>query len=170
MSKGVETKGKNLARKRKRLKARHSKLANEINQDRMTGLCAELEQFELQTSSPGCLEGLSWSGGERRSRPARAPDIASQFLEHSQASRAVAKCIAEFGRIDFVISGAAGNFLCPIDRLSSNAFKSVFEIDLLGTLYLQRYIAMNNDIKPPHLVIMPTLTPLFTKLVKHLLR
>ncbi|PLW56905.1 hypothetical protein PCANC_01289 [Puccinia coronata f. sp. avenae] len=47
--------------------------------------------------------------------------------------KAVAKCIAEFGRIDFVISGAAGNFLCPIDQLSSNAFKSVVEIDLLGT-------------------------------------
>jgi len=46
---------------------------------------------------------------------------------------AVAKCISEYGRIDFVIAGAAGNFLCPIDQLSPNAFKSVVEIDLLGT-------------------------------------
>ncbi|KAH9472445.1 hypothetical protein MJO28_001700 [Puccinia striiformis f. sp. tritici] len=48
-------------------------------------------------------------------------------------AKAVAKCISEYGRIDFVIAGAAGNFLCPIDQLSSNAFKSVVEIDLLGT-------------------------------------
>jgi len=47
---------------------------------------------------------------------------------------AVAKCISEYGRIDFVIAGAAGNFLCPIDQLSPNAFKSVVEIDLVRRL------------------------------------
>ncbi|KAG0149257.1 hypothetical protein CROQUDRAFT_653828 [Cronartium quercuum f. sp. fusiforme G11] len=52
-------------------------------------------------------------------------------LESLQA--AVESCVKEFDRIDFVIAGAAGNFLCPIDQLSSNAFKSVIEIDLLGT-------------------------------------
>ncbi|PLW21408.1 hypothetical protein PCANC_03849 [Puccinia coronata f. sp. avenae] len=48
-------------------------------------------------------------------------------------SREVAKYIAEFGRIEFVVSGAAGNLLCPINQLSSNAFKLVVKIDLLGT-------------------------------------
>ncbi|PLW28236.1 hypothetical protein PCASD_17702 [Puccinia coronata f. sp. avenae] len=62
-----------------------------------------------------------------------APNIAPQFLKHSQASREVAKYIAEFGRIEFVVSGAAGNLLCPINQLSSNAFKLVVKIDLLGT-------------------------------------
>jgi peroxisomal 2,4-dienoyl-CoA reductase len=42
---------------------------------------------------------------------------------------AVDKAIAKFGRIDFVICGAAGNFLAPIDGLSENAFKTVIEID-----------------------------------------
>ncbi|CED83982.1 Reductases with broad range of substrate specificities [Phaffia rhodozyma] len=46
---------------------------------------------------------------------------------------AVGKCIEKFGKIDFVICGAAGNFLSPIDLLSPNAFKTVIEIDLLGT-------------------------------------
>ncbi|KZV75270.1 2,4-dienoyl-CoA reductase [Peniophora sp. CONT] len=46
---------------------------------------------------------------------------------------AVKKTIEEFGRIDFVICGAAGNFLAPISGLSENAFRTVIEIDTLGT-------------------------------------
>jgi len=39
----------------------------------------------------------------------------------------------ELGRIDFVICGAAGNFLADVKNLSANAFKSVIDIDLLGS-------------------------------------
>ncbi|KAF9043217.1 2,4-dienoyl-CoA reductase [Panaeolus papilionaceus] len=46
---------------------------------------------------------------------------------------AVAKTIEKFGRIDYVICGAAGNFLAPISGLSENAFRTVIEIDTLGT-------------------------------------
>lgn len=46
---------------------------------------------------------------------------------------AVSKTIERFGRIDFVICGAAGNFLAPISGLSENAFRTVIEIDTLGT-------------------------------------
>jgi peroxisomal 2,4-dienoyl-CoA reductase len=64
---------------------------------------------------------------------------------------AVTKTIENFGRIDFVIcgntritpyptmcahpgaTGAAGNFLAPIAGLSENAFRTVIEIDTLGT-------------------------------------
>ncbi|KAG0645552.1 Sporulation-specific [Hyphodiscus hymeniophilus] len=47
--------------------------------------------------------------------------------------RAAEKCVEVLGSIDFVIAGAAGNFLAPIDQLSSNAFKSVIDIDVLGS-------------------------------------
>ncbi|TID00093.1 Peroxisomal 2,4-dienoyl-CoA reductase SPS19 [Colletotrichum higginsianum] len=46
---------------------------------------------------------------------------------------AVEECVAKLGAIDFVIAGAAGNFLSPIEGLSTNAFKSVVDIDLLGS-------------------------------------
>lgn len=46
---------------------------------------------------------------------------------------AVEKTVQEFGKIDFVIAGAAGNFLSPIAKLSSNAFRTVTEIDLVGS-------------------------------------
>lgn len=46
---------------------------------------------------------------------------------------AVKQCIDIYGKIDFVVCGAAGNFLAPISGLSENAFRTVIEIDTLGT-------------------------------------
>ncbi|KAK5312880.1 peroxisomal 2 4-dienoyl-CoA reductase sps19 [Exophiala xenobiotica] len=46
---------------------------------------------------------------------------------------AVSGCVQELGQIDYVICGAAGNFLAPIVQLSDNAFKTVLDIDLLGS-------------------------------------
>ncbi|ODV77743.1 NAD(P)-binding protein [Suhomyces tanzawaensis NRRL Y-17324] len=47
--------------------------------------------------------------------------------------KAAEATVNELGRIDFVIAGAAGNFLSDFNHLSSNAFKSVISIDLLGS-------------------------------------
>jgi len=46
---------------------------------------------------------------------------------------AVNKTIERFGKIDFVVCGAAGNFLAPISELSENGFRTVIEIDTIGT-------------------------------------
>ncbi|KAL4792396.1 hypothetical protein BDV19DRAFT_368776 [Aspergillus venezuelensis] len=46
---------------------------------------------------------------------------------------AVDRCVKELGAIDFVIAGAAGNFLASINQISTNAFKSVMDIDVLGS-------------------------------------
>lgn len=45
---------------------------------------------------------------------------------------AVKATIDAFGKIDFVICGAAGNFLAPIDGLSENGFRTVIEIDTVS--------------------------------------
>ncbi|EGW30726.1 uncharacterized protein SPAPADRAFT_141696 [Spathaspora passalidarum NRRL Y-27907] len=47
--------------------------------------------------------------------------------------KAVDHTVEQLGKIDYVIAGAAGNFLCDFNHLSSNAFKSVISIDLLGS-------------------------------------
>lgn len=40
--------------------------------------------------------------------------------------------------MDILVNGAAGNFLCPAEALSANAFKTVIEIDLIGTFNMAR--------------------------------
>lgn len=43
------------------------------------------------------------------------------------------KTVEIFGKIDFVIAGAAGNFIASVNKLSANAFKTVIDIDLIGS-------------------------------------
>lgn len=52
----------------------------------------------------------------------------------AELATAVQKAIDTFGKIDFVICGAAGNFLAPIDGMSENAFRTVLEIDTVSPL------------------------------------
>ena len=43
-----------------------------------------------------------------------------------------------WGEIDILISGAAGNFLAPAVGMSANAFRTVVDIDLIGTFHVLR--------------------------------
>jgi NAD(P)-dependent dehydrogenase (short-subunit alcohol dehydrogenase family) len=42
------------------------------------------------------------------------------------------------GRIDLLVNNAAGNFVCPAERLSANAWRAVLGIVLDGTFYCSR--------------------------------
>jgi NAD(P)-dependent dehydrogenase (short-subunit alcohol dehydrogenase family) len=54
-------------------------------------------------------------------------------------TRAVMEQIhSAWGPMDIVVSGAAGNFLSPAAGLSANGFKTVVDIDLLGTFNVFR--------------------------------
>ncbi|KAK4623730.1 Peroxisomal 2,4-dienoyl-CoA reductase SPS19 [(3E)-enoyl-CoA-producing] [Fulvia fulva] len=50
------------------------------------------------------------------------------------------RCARELGSIDFAIAGAAGNFLAPMSQLSPNAFRTVMEIDTLGSYYTAKAV------------------------------
>jgi peroxisomal 2,4-dienoyl-CoA reductase len=50
-----------------------------------------------------------------------------------QVKAAVDAAVTAMGQIDVLVNGAAGNFPATLDSLSYNAFKTVIEIDLLGT-------------------------------------
>ena len=55
------------------------------------------------------------------------------------ATRAVLEATVQgFGPLDIVVSGAAGNFLAPVQELSANGFRTVVEIDLNGTFNVFR--------------------------------
>ncbi|KAM4525033.1 peroxisomal 2,4-dienoyl-CoA reductase [(3E)-enoyl-CoA-producing] isoform 2-T2 [Odontesthes bonariensis] len=53
---------------------------------------------------------------------------------------AVDETLKEFGRVDVLVNNAAGNFLCPASALSFNAFKTVLEIDTMGTFNTSKVV------------------------------
>ncbi|UJP65017.1 SDR family oxidoreductase [Mongoliitalea daihaiensis] len=59
--------------------------------------------------------------------------IACDVREISQVESMFDEADAIFGRIDVVLNNAAGNFISPTERLSSNAFSTVIDIVLKGT-------------------------------------
>ncbi|MFO0684732.1 MAG: SDR family oxidoreductase [Sandaracinus sp.] len=59
--------------------------------------------------------------------------IGCDVRDGKQVEAALDRALERFGRIDVVVNGAAGNFLAPAAALSYNGFKTVLEIDAMGT-------------------------------------
>lgn len=53
----------------------------------------------------------------------KTEDVARNLADHLEA----------YGKVDFLVNNAAGNFLCPIEDMSENAFKAVMDIVVHGT-------------------------------------
>lgn len=77
------------------------------------------------------VAGLRAAGHEAQgwSADVRSYDAVEQALRDTHDA---------WGPIDIVVSGAAGNFLAPAIGMSANAFKTVIDIDLLGTFHVLR--------------------------------
>jgi NAD(P)-dependent dehydrogenase (short-subunit alcohol dehydrogenase family) len=67
-----------------------------------------------------------------------ARGFAADVRNVESVAAALAATAADWGPLDVVVSGAAGNFLSPAEDLSANAFKTVVDIDLLGTFNVLR--------------------------------
>jgi NAD(P)-dependent dehydrogenase (short-subunit alcohol dehydrogenase family) len=74
---------------------------------------------------------IKQSGGEARGFVADVRDFDS-------VAAAFAGVRAEWGTVDVLVSGAAGNFLAEVNSLSSNGFKVVVDIDPIGTFNVMR--------------------------------
>ena len=64
--------------------------------------------------------------------------VAADVRDFDAVQNAIAKTVEHYGRIDIVINGAAGNFLCAADQLSPNGFGTVVDIDTKGTFNVCR--------------------------------
>ncbi len=64
--------------------------------------------------------------------------IACDVRDFESVDKAMKQGQEAFGKYDFVLSGAAGNFVAPALGMSSNGFKVVVDIDLLGTFHVFR--------------------------------
>ena len=68
----------------------------------------------------------------------RVAGMCADVRDFDSVGRALAESVTRFGPVDVLVSGAAGNFLCTAQRMSANGFKSVVDIDLLGTFHVVR--------------------------------
>jgi peroxisomal 2,4-dienoyl-CoA reductase len=64
--------------------------------------------------------------------------VAADVRDYEAVERAIAATVEHYGKIDIVVNGAAGNFLCKAEELSANGFGTVVDIDTKGTFNVSR--------------------------------
>jgi peroxisomal 2,4-dienoyl-CoA reductase len=108
-----------------------------------TGICRGIA---LAFAAHGCdvaitsrkLEHLEPTAAELRALGVRASAKAADVRDPAAVNDAVAAVVSELGRLDILINGAAGNFICLAENLSPNGFGTVVDIDLKGTFNMSR--------------------------------
>jgi NAD(P)-dependent dehydrogenase (short-subunit alcohol dehydrogenase family) len=75
---------------------------------------------------------------ELRTLGAKVCPVAADVRDMAALEAAFARSRTELGPIDVLVCGAAGNFLVPAEKLSANGFKSVIDIDLIGSFNASR--------------------------------
>lgn len=91
-------------------------------------VCVASRRPEKVEAAVACLRGLG----------AEAEGAVCDVRDPAAVETAMARFDAAFGPVDVLVSGAAGNFPAPAVGMSANAFRSVVEIDLLGTYHVMR--------------------------------
>jgi len=78
-------------------------------------------------------EKLDAAAGAIRASGGSVATSALDVRDYPALEAALKKTRDQFGEIDILVCGAAGNFPAPVVGMSANAFKAVIDIDLLGT-------------------------------------
>ena len=108
-----------------------------------TGICRGIA---LALASAGCdvaitsrkQEHLEPAVEDLRRAGVRAFALAGDVRDPSAVEVVVSKAAEVFGRLDILVNGAAGNFVCLAENLSPNGFGTVVDIDLKGTFNVSR--------------------------------
>jgi NAD(P)-dependent dehydrogenase (short-subunit alcohol dehydrogenase family) len=85
-----------------------------------------------QEKIDAAVEKLKSHGGE-------AAGFAADVRDAEAVSNALKAAHDRLGPFDVLISGAAGNFPAPALGITSNGFKAVIDIDVLGTFHVLRF-------------------------------
>ena len=83
-------------------------------------------------------EKLDNAAVELRALGAKVCAVAADVRDFAALESAFAKSRQELGPMDVLVSGAAGNFPVRAEKLSPNGFKTVVDIDLLGSFNASR--------------------------------
>jgi NAD(P)-dependent dehydrogenase (short-subunit alcohol dehydrogenase family) len=79
------------------------------------------------------LEKATAAANEIRAIGPGALGLSADVREYEAVEKSIHETIGAFGGIDIVVSGAAGNFPAPAVSISAKGFKTVVDIDLIGT-------------------------------------
>jgi len=60
--------------------------------------------------------------------------VACDVRKYDEVENVLRQAIETFGRVDILVNNAAGNFISPTERLSANAFSSIIDIVLKGSV------------------------------------
>jgi NAD(P)-dependent dehydrogenase (short-subunit alcohol dehydrogenase family) len=83
-------------------------------------------------------EKLDAAAAELRALGAAVCHGVADVRDFAALEALLARVKDELGPVDVLVAGAAGNFLCPAEQLSANGFKTVVDIDLLGSFNAAR--------------------------------
>lgn len=78
-------------------------------------------------------EKLDAAAAAIRARGGIAATHSTDVRDYQGLAAALQSTRDQFGEIDILVCGAAGNFPAPVLGMSANGFKAVIDIDLLGT-------------------------------------
>jgi len=79
---------------------------------------------------------LEESAGKLRAEGIDALGVQGDVRDFEKCCAAVNEVVAHYGRLDILVNCAAGNFMTPAEKLSSNGFKTVIDIDLVGSFHM----------------------------------
>ena len=94
------------------------------------GASVALVSRKLEHLQPAA-DAINASGG-------KAIAVVADVRQPADVENAVTRTVEQLGKIDIVVNGAAGNFLCAAEELSPNGFGTVVDIDLKGTFNVCR--------------------------------
>jgi 2,4-dienoyl-CoA reductase [(3E)-enoyl-CoA-producing], peroxisomal len=108
-----------------------------------TGICRGIA---LAFARHGCHVGITSRKAEHLDGTARdlralGVDVfakTADVRDPAAVTAAVDAAVSQFGRLDILVNGAAGNFICRAEDLSPNGFGTVVDIDLKGTFNVSR--------------------------------
>jgi peroxisomal 2,4-dienoyl-CoA reductase len=108
-----------------------------------TGICRGIA---LALAAHGCdvaitsrkSEHLDPTVEELRTLGARAVGRPADVRNPDSVGGMVSNVVGELGRLDILVNGAAGNFICLAEDLSPNGFGTVVDIDLKGTFNVSK--------------------------------
>jgi len=108
-----------------------------------TGICRGIA---LALASVGCdvaivsrrIEHLEQTRKDIAQLGVRSFALAADVRDPAAVSAVVSESVEAFGRLDILVNGAAGNFVCLAENLSPNGFGTVVDIDLKGTFNVSR--------------------------------